>query len=103
MSRGFSLIEVVVALLVLHVALLGVTSMLRLAAVHTAAAASTEQLVTVAEGALDSLRGVDDVRPDSLRVAGGLVRWATDEGGAIRLQALGVDGQVAFSLPMHLP
>ena len=101
MSRcsGFTLLEVVVALLVLEVAVVGVVGSLVLASATLTRAESLERAVATAEGVLDSLAGASEIRGDSLpHAGGGIVRWSVDDSGRVRLQASEPNGALVLDL-----
>ena len=75
MRRGFTLIEVVVALVVLEIAFVGVAGVLRLASSTLARAEALETAVAVAEGVLDSLKQADVVEAGERGFGGGDVVW----------------------------
>ncbi len=89
---GFSLVDVVVALVVLEVGLLGVVG-LEVAALRTVA--RTERMdaaVEAVERVADSLVWVGSAEAGSVQTAWGRVEWAAGGGpGWIRLRALPAD------------
>jgi type II secretory pathway pseudopilin PulG len=95
MRRGFTLIEVVVALLVLEVAVLGVLGALVVASRTAGRAERVERATDRVEAVLDSLRqGGAVVGSDSTAWAGGVVRWSADADGRLELVATGPDGEL---------
>jgi Tfp pilus assembly protein PilV len=96
---GFTLLEVVVALLVLEVAVVGLVSSLVLASATFTRAESLERAVAAAEGVLDSLAATPSVQADSLRhPGGGTLRWSVDDSGRVRLQATEASGAVVLDV-----
>lgn len=96
---GFTLLEVVIALVVLEVAVVGLVGSLVLASATLTRAESLERAIATAEGVLDSLLGAGDVLADSIRHAGGgAVRWSVDDSGHLSLQATAANGSVVLDL-----
>jgi hypothetical protein len=92
--------EVVVALLVLEVAVLGLVGSLVLASATMTRAESLERTVATAEGLLDSLVGSASVGADSVAQDGGwVVRWSLDDSGRVSLLASDPSGAVVLYLP----
>lgn len=90
--RGFTLVEVLVALLVLEVGLLGVVGTLVLAAATLADAAELERAVTVMEAAYDqAARGVGPA-DGQVPVGAGWVRWSRDASGSVVVRHLDGSG-----------
>ena len=89
--RGFSLVEVVVAVLVLEVGILGSMGLVLAAARTLRAAEALEVGVAAVEGVADSLAGVSG--PVSGRRIGqhGLTTW-TVSGGTVRIRHQPVSG-----------
>ena len=86
--RGFTLIEVVMALLVLEVGLLGVVGMFAAATSTMTRAETLERAVAEAQGVLDSL-AVDGGAGGGARLfRGGEVSWSVDRAGFIRIIGL---------------
>lgn len=94
MSRGFTLIEVVVSLLILEVAVVGVLGALVLASEFSGRARALERSVVAFESVVDSLRGLDSVSvsPDSMAFEGGVVRWSLSSDGRLTVSASGREG-----------
>jgi Tfp pilus assembly protein PilV len=96
---GFTLLEVVVALLVLEVAVVGLVSSLVLASATFTRAESLERAVATAEGVLDSLAATTSIVADSLRHSGGgTVKWSVDDSGRVSLQATEASGAVVLDV-----
>jgi type II secretory pathway pseudopilin PulG len=102
-GRGFTLLEVVMALLVLEVAVLGVTGALALASRTLGRAERMERAVALAEGVLDSLDRVAAPVDGAHGYEGGEVLWAIGDSGDVVLSALGPAGDTLFELTARLP
>jgi type II secretory pathway pseudopilin PulG len=101
---GFTLLEVVIALLVLEVGVVGLVGSLVLASATLTRAESIERAVATTEGVLDSLAGVANVRADSIaHSGGGTVRWSVDDSGWVSLQATQAGGASVLELPWVWP
>ena len=94
MSTGFTLLEVVVALLLLELAVVGAVGTLAVASRTLAEAEHLERAVMEAEGVLDSLAGVSGAESGSRTFSGGGLEWSVDEAGAVVLRAVRTDGWV---------
>jgi type II secretory pathway pseudopilin PulG len=90
--RGFTLIEVVVALLLLELAVVSALGTLTVASRQLGEAEGLERVVREAEGILDSLAGVPDAVSGERAVAGGAIEWAVGVDGTIDLGATRDDG-----------
>ena len=99
---GFTLIEVVVALLVLEVAVVGVVGALLLASATLARAAALEHQVAMTEGVLDSLARAASVGADSLRTPAGAIVWTVDDSATIRAWATDTNGEILLDLETRL-
>jgi len=98
MREGFSLIEVVVALLVLEVGMLA-TSALALQALRTQrAAADLERARWAASLVLDSLSSDAPPGPGSMAVGDLVLRWGPPTNGAVVLDVVLPEGDVALTL-----
>jgi Tfp pilus assembly protein PilV len=95
---GFTLLEVVVALLVLEVAVVGMVGSLVLAASTLTRAESLEMAVANAEGLLDSLSRADSAAADSVVYGGGKIAWSIDDSGRVRVRAVDSVGNVVLDL-----
>jgi Tfp pilus assembly protein PilV len=91
-SRGYTLLEVVVALLLLEVAVLGAAGTLQVAAHALGEAEHMERAVLAAEGVLDSLAGVASPTAGSRSFVGGDLSWTVDSAGTVTLTASRTDG-----------
>lgn len=99
---GFTLVEILVAMVVLEVGLLGVVGTLWLAVRTLTEAETLERGVAVMEGVYDSLSGeaspTDGTRPSQP----GLVRWQV-VGRNVRLALLGAAGDTVARVEARLP
>ena len=98
MKRGFTLIEVVVALLVLEIAMVGVVGAFALASSTLTRAEILEIQVAAAEGVLDSLARRASPRADSIRTGTGTVWWSIDDSGHVTMRATDPHGAVLVDL-----
>lgn len=85
-GRGFTLVELLVALVVLEVGLLGVVGTLVLASGTLAGAEALERLVDEAGAVRDSLAAVAEPGPGSRETPWGALRWDGVEDGAVELE-----------------
>jgi prepilin-type N-terminal cleavage/methylation domain-containing protein len=74
-TRGFTLVEILVSLVVLEVGLLGVVGTLWLAAVTLARAELTERGVAETERVYDSLAATEQPTDGALEAPYGTLRW----------------------------
>jgi len=93
MRRGFTLLEVVVALLLLELAVLCALGTLTVASGQLGEAERMERIVTEAEGILDSLAGTPSAAAGSRDVPEGVIEWAVGADGSIVLRAARADGR----------
>jgi type II secretory pathway pseudopilin PulG len=103
MRRGFTLLEVVVALLVLEVGVVGVVGALVLASSTLARAEALELQVAVTEGVLDSLARRASRGADSIRTPAGVVSWTIDDSARMELRATDLRGDTVLDLRSALP
>lgn len=103
MTRGFTLLEVVVALVVLEVAVTGTVGVLTVASRTLGRAERLERAVAVAEGVVDSLWRVPAPAGSSLASGGGEVRWEVADSGRLVLTALGPARDTLFVVTSTLP
>lgn len=92
------MIEVLVALLVFEIAVVGIVGTLVLASSTLTRAETLERAVATAEGVLDSLAHVDVVVTDSVKLPTARVTWTVDESGRIRLRATDDADRLMFEL-----
>lgn len=85
-ARGFTLVEVVVALVILEVGLLGVVGMVVLAQRTLAEADALERGVAEMEGILDSLDRGAEPGGGARVLEVGEVTWSMEDGGALTLR-----------------
>ncbi len=103
MRSGFTLLEVVVALLVLELAVVGVVGTLVIASSTQVRAESLERAVARAEGILDSLQRASGAGSGVRSYGTGEVRWSVDETGEVVLRALEQRGNLLFEVRSVLP
>jgi prepilin-type N-terminal cleavage/methylation domain-containing protein len=87
-ARGFTLVEMLVAMVVLEVGLLGVVGTLVLAADNLRRAATLERAVTEVGRLYDSLAAVSVPGTGVRGAQGARVRWSLAADGGLRLEAL---------------
>jgi len=101
---GFTLLEIVVALVVLEVAVIGLVGSLVLASATLTRAESLERAVATAEGVLDSLAASSSIVGDSIpHSGGGTVKWSVDDSGRVRVQATEAGGAVVLDMLAVVP
>jgi Tfp pilus assembly protein PilV len=100
---GFTLIEVVVALLVLEIAVLGAVGILVLASSMLGRAERLERAAALAEGVLDSLAAVVSPSEGSATYGAGDVVWTLGAAGEVEMLALGPTGDTLFEIESVLP
>ena len=88
MRRGFTLIEVVVALVVLEITVVGVAGILQLASSTLERAEELEAAVASAEGVLDSLKQVAPIESGTQSFGGGEVAWTVSDARDVVLRAV---------------
>lgn len=94
MSRGFTLVEILVALVILQVGLLGVVGTLVLAARVLNQARDLEVAVAALEAVYDSLRLADGTEGrGEARLGPGILSWSAGADGALGLRYV-VGGEV---------
>jgi len=101
--KGFTLLEVVVALLLLEVAVMGAVGTLTIASRTLGEAERLERLTTEAEGVLDSLAGVATPGSGARTVPAGTLEWTVDTTGTVRLRALRSDGDEWLAVTSAVP
>jgi hypothetical protein len=92
MKRGFTLAEVVVALLVTQMAVMGTLANLVLVHRTLADAEQLESGTLAARAALDSLRGASVVDYGAGKFAGGRLVWTVGDSGLVVVRAVSVAG-----------
>jgi type II secretory pathway pseudopilin PulG len=100
---GFTLLEVVVALLVLEIAVVGAVGLLVLASSTLSRAERLERATALAEGVLDSLAAEDAPAGGSASYGAGEVAWTVDAAGEVALIAVGPAGDTLFEIESVLP
>ena len=101
--RGFTLLEVVIALLVLEIAVVGAVGVLVLASSTLGRAERLERAAALAEGVLDSLAVVSAPMDGRASYGAGDVLWAVGPGGEIAVIAFGPAGDTLFEIASVLP
>ena len=97
-ERGFTLLEVVIAILVLEVGVLAAVGTMSVAVTNLARAERLERAVASSEGVLDSLAGVAGATSGASTLAGAEIEWSVDTDGVVALRALDPDGDVLFDV-----
>ena len=98
MKAGFTLLEVVVALLVLEVSVVGAVGMLVLASSTLSRAERLERATATAEGVLDSLARGTSPGSGSVASDAGEISWTVDDSGRVSLTALAPSGEPLFEI-----
>ena len=102
-TRGFTLLEVVVALLVLEIAVIGAVGTLVLAAATLGRAERLERAAARAEGVLDSLARASAPSDGAASYRAGQLRWTAGPAGEVRLVATGPTGDTLLEVASILP
>ena len=95
---GFTLLEVVIALLILTLGILGAVGILVLASATLGRAERLERAVALAEGVLDSLGAVDAPGDGAASSGPAQVLWRLETGGRVTVVATGPAGDTLFSV-----
>ena len=98
---GFSLVEVLVALVVLEVGILGVLAMTLQAQKTLLAAIALEDASRAVEWLADSLSSTGWGGPGSIETEHGLIRWIREAGGLVEITfegGPGASGSLGLSL-----
>lgn len=101
--RGFTLLEVVLALVILEVGVLGVAGTLLLASRTLRRAETLERAVARAEGVLDSLRGGAVIGSGLVAFEGGEVLWSVTDSGGVAVLATDVAGARLLEVRSRVP
>lgn len=96
--RGFTLLEVVVALVVLELSIAAAAGLLVLSSATLSQAEQLGRSVALAEGILDSLVATSAPIQGSAGYAGGELRWCVDEAGEVLLWSVGSRGDTLFEV-----
>lgn len=103
MSRsGFTLVEVVVALLVLEIAVVCLVGTLVLASSTLTRAETLERVVSAAEGVLDSIGRAPTAGSDSALLPNAHLSWSVDDSGRVRVHAVDAAGRVLVEVESML-
>ena len=86
MKSGFSLVEVLVALVVLEVAILGAVGTVVIASRTMSEAEAIESAVSALEGTADSLSLTATAGEGDKDVAGGRIHWSVESDGGFTLE-----------------
>ena len=81
MKSGFSMVEVLVALVVLELVILGAVGMMVVASTTMSEAEVIERAVSALEGTADSLSQQATIGRGSKDVAGGRIEWSVEPDG----------------------
>ena len=103
MRPGFTLLEVVVALLVLEVAVFAAVGTLALASSTVGRAETLELAVAAAEGVLDSLSAGLTPGEGERVFRGGVVRWTGSGDGTLSVAAMDMAGDTLLVLHSMAP
>jgi type II secretory pathway pseudopilin PulG len=103
MRAGFTLMEVVVALMLMELAVLAAAGTLVLASRSMAEAEHLERAVMEAEGVLDSLSGVVAPTGGSRPYAGGGIDWLVDSAGVVLLTVTSAEGEIRLEVTSAVP
>jgi Tfp pilus assembly protein PilV len=101
MTRGFTLVEIVVAIVIFEVGVLGVLGTLVLASRTMARAEALERAVVTVERVADSLSIHDTGEAGAVGFAGGRVVWGSGAGRTV--VALSVTGDTLLRASLRAP
>jgi len=99
---GFTLVEVVLALIVFEVGMLGVVSMVVIAARSLSRAEWLERSLTLAYAVIDSLSLEGAPGAGERTHAAGSISWILGIDGNLSLESIGPDGSVLFHVATRL-
>lgn len=102
-GRAFTLVEVLMAMVVLEVGFLGVLGTLVLAARTMRRAESLERVVTEAGLLYDSVAGITTAGSGEVSAVAGRLRWTVSADGALRIEVLAPGDSVLFFLEGRTP
>lgn len=102
-SEGFTLVEVVVALLVLEVGVLGALATMVVAAETLRKAHRLDRATGRVEAVLDSLRGGASPGSASVLVDDVRIRWTVDAGGDVDVGATDQEGSLLLRARSTVP
>lgn len=100
---GSSLAEVLVAVVILEVGLLGVAGMVVTASRTLARAETVAGAVALAREVSDSLAAVGEIVPGTARREGLEAAWAGRTDGVLQLRVLGGSGEIVLTLVQRPP
>ena len=96
--RGFTLLEVVIALVILEIGVLGAVGTLVLAASTLSRAAVLERGTAEVEGLFDSITSNPGPGAGTRRFGGGEALWSVDSVGRVEIRALTHTADTLFSV-----
>ncbi len=92
MRGGFTLLEVLIALLILEIAVLGVLGTVVVTGQTLGRAALLERAVAKAEGVVDSLDGAATLESGERAFADGEVAWTVTDSGLVVVRVVAPEG-----------
>ena len=101
MRRGFTLVEVVVALVFLEIGLMGGVGLIAVARGVMTRAERLDALVALAEGVADSLAASDSVGAGSRSLDGSFIEWGAAANGVLTVRASSLGGGVVELLAIR--
>ena len=102
-QAAFTLLEVVLALIVLEIGVLGIAGTLYLASTTLRRAETLERAVARAEGVLDSLGRGAEPGAGRASFSAGEVAWSVGDSGQVEVHATGPTGALLFRVRSILP